>query len=216
MPVMRPLFRADGRDGMTARLGAPLLFGVGADGPGVLPWLAQNLSALLTILVSVLLIAALAGMLSSRQRRRTAMAFTLAEAARQEAVTARDLAERFAGRALALQRMTGGLAEAVTVRDVAQVVLGAGIEAMMADGGAVAILDENGTNLRIVEMRGDDPGMVGGSNTIPRGVRAMLTEPLRTGVPVFVSSADDLRRRFPIAGAMVLVASRVVSGSPRS
>jgi tetratricopeptide (TPR) repeat protein len=60
---------------MTAGLGAPLLFGFGTDGPGVLPWLAQNLSALLTILVSVVLIAALAVLLFAivRELRRNAV-----------------------------------------------------------------------------------------------------------------------------------------------
>src|ERR1700694_5200699 len=48
---------------MTARLGAPLLLGFGTDGQGALPWLAQNLSALFTILLSAVLIAALAALL---------------------------------------------------------------------------------------------------------------------------------------------------------
>ena len=75
MQVKRPLFRADGRNRMTARIGAPLMFGFGADGQGMLPWLAQNLSALLTILVSVLLLAALAVLLFGivREIRRNAV-----------------------------------------------------------------------------------------------------------------------------------------------
>jgi len=63
MQVKHPQFRANGRNRITVRLGAPLMFGFGADGQGMLPWLAQNLSALLTILVSVLLLAALAVLL---------------------------------------------------------------------------------------------------------------------------------------------------------
>jgi len=75
MQVNRPLFRADGRDGITVRLGAPLMFGFGTDGQGVLPWLAQNLSALFTILLSILLIAALAVLVYAivRELRRNAV-----------------------------------------------------------------------------------------------------------------------------------------------
>ena len=64
-----------GRNRITVRLGAPLMFGFGADGQGMLPWLAQNLSALLTILVSVLLLAALAVLLFGivREIRRNAV-----------------------------------------------------------------------------------------------------------------------------------------------
>lgn len=45
------------------RRGAPPLFGFGTDGQGSLPWLAQNLSAIVTILLSAVLIAALAALL---------------------------------------------------------------------------------------------------------------------------------------------------------
>jgi tetratricopeptide (TPR) repeat protein len=75
MQVKRPLLRADRCNGTTVRLGAPLMFGFGTDGQGVLPWLAQNLSALFTILLSVLLIAALAVLLYAivRELRRNAV-----------------------------------------------------------------------------------------------------------------------------------------------
>ena len=75
MQVKHLQFRANGRNRITARLGAPLMFGFGADGQGMLPWLAQNLSALLTILVSILLLAALAVLLFGivREIRRNAV-----------------------------------------------------------------------------------------------------------------------------------------------
>jgi len=75
MPSKRQLFRLDCRDGMTARFGAPLLFGFASDGQGALPWLAQNLFAIFTILLSVVLIAALAALLVAivRELRRSTM-----------------------------------------------------------------------------------------------------------------------------------------------
>ncbi len=73
--MKRPLLRAECRNAMTVRFGAPLMFGFGTDGQGVLPWLAQNLSALFTIFLSVLLIAALAVLLYAivRELRRNAV-----------------------------------------------------------------------------------------------------------------------------------------------
>jgi len=75
MQVKRPLLRSDCRNEMTVRFGAPLMFGFGTDGQGVLPWLAQNLSALFTILLSILLIAALAVLVYAivRELRRNAV-----------------------------------------------------------------------------------------------------------------------------------------------
>src|SRR5438046_2807105 len=61
--LARPLLRPHRRNGTKASFGAPLLFGSGTDGQGTLPWLAQNLSAIFTILLSAVLIAALAAVL---------------------------------------------------------------------------------------------------------------------------------------------------------
>ncbi|OLC69597.1 MAG: hypothetical protein AUH79_01170 [Betaproteobacteria bacterium 13_1_40CM_4_64_4] len=61
--VERSLFRPDRRNGTIASFEAPLVFGLGTDNQGTLPWLAQNLSAIFTILVSAVLIAALAALL---------------------------------------------------------------------------------------------------------------------------------------------------------
>jgi tetratricopeptide (TPR) repeat protein len=63
MRLKRQLFRPGHSSGMSARFEAPLLFGFGTDGQGALPWLAQNLSAIFTILLSVVLLAALAALL---------------------------------------------------------------------------------------------------------------------------------------------------------
>ena len=60
MRIKRQLFRPGRRNLTTASFEAPLLFGLSTDGQGTLPWLAQNLSAIFTILLSVVLIAALA------------------------------------------------------------------------------------------------------------------------------------------------------------
>jgi hypothetical protein len=63
MPSKRQPFRPERGDGLTASLEASLLFGFGTDGQGTLPWLAQNLAAVFTILLSIVLITALAALL---------------------------------------------------------------------------------------------------------------------------------------------------------
>jgi tetratricopeptide (TPR) repeat protein len=60
MRIERQPFRPGRR---IEQVGAPLLFDFGTDGQGALPWLAQNLAAIFTILLSAVLIAALAALL---------------------------------------------------------------------------------------------------------------------------------------------------------
>ncbi len=145
-------------------------------------------------------IAALAGIVSERLRRRTTLALGSAAAAREEAEAARERAERLAARAMGLQRMTAGLGEAVTVHDVAKEILGPGLDAMVADGGLLAILDEEATTLNVIERRSIEPAVVGAAGpvgSIPVGSPGLLSDPVRTRTAAFVSSADELARRFP-------------------
>lgn len=109
-------FRPAGRDGMSARLGVPLVLGFGTDGDATLPWLAQNLVAVFTILVSIVLIAALAGLLYAiaRELRRNAVSLDPIDVPR--ALDARGyspvvVAERLLDALCAMQRKLPALKE---------------------------------------------------------------------------------------------------------
>jgi tetratricopeptide (TPR) repeat protein len=127
MQVKRPLLRADCRNGMTVRFGAPLMFGFGTDGQGALPWLAQNLSALFTILLSVLLIAALAVLLYAivRELRRNAVFLDPIDVPRAldtRGYSPAVVAERLLDALLAMQRKAPTLKELRGIESTAALV----------------------------------------------------------------------------------------------
>jgi tetratricopeptide (TPR) repeat protein len=116
MRLKRQLFRPGRRNGMTARFGAPLLLGFGTDGQGALPWLAQNLSALFTILLSAVLIAALAALLYAivRELRRNTVFLDPIAVPRSLSVRGYSpavIAERLLDALLAMQRKAPNLKE---------------------------------------------------------------------------------------------------------
>ena len=123
MQVQHLQFRANGRNRITVRLGAPLMFGFGADGQGMLPWLAQNLSALLTILVSILLLAALAVLLFGvvREIRRNAVFLDPIDVPRAldtRGYSPAVVAERLLDALSAMQRKAPTLKELLGVSDI--------------------------------------------------------------------------------------------------
>ena len=113
MRLKRQLFRPGRR---IEQFGAPLFFGLGTDGQGALPWLAQNLSAIFTILLSAVLIAALAAVLYAivRELRRNTVFLDPIDVPR--ALAARGyspavVAERLLDALLAMQRRAPTLKE---------------------------------------------------------------------------------------------------------
>jgi tetratricopeptide (TPR) repeat protein len=116
MRIKRQLFRPGRRNLTTASFEAPLLFGLSTDGQGTLPWLAQNLSAIFTILLSAVLIAALAAVLYAivRELRRNTIFLDPIDVPR--ALAARGfspavVAERLLDALLAMQRRAPTLKE---------------------------------------------------------------------------------------------------------
>jgi signal transduction histidine kinase len=108
--------------------------------------------------------------------------------------TSRDEAERLAARATRLRDVTAALSEAQTTADVTAVVLGQGREMMQA---ARAILTRvEGSRLAILGAVGYDPSLV---ETLTVDEDAPLPEALRRRVPVWITSVDDFRERFPRA-----------------
>jgi tetratricopeptide (TPR) repeat protein len=113
MGIKRQLFRPGRR---IEQVGAPLLFDFGTDGQGALPWLAQNLSAIFTILLSVVLIAALAALLYAivRELRRNTVfldPIDVPPALSMRGYSPAVVAERLLDALLAMQRKAPTLKE---------------------------------------------------------------------------------------------------------
>src|SRR2546427_2706170 len=113
MRLKRQLFRPGRR---IEQIGAPLLFGFGNNGQSALPWLAQNLSALVTILLAAVLIAALAALLYAivRELRRNTVFLDPIDVPRSLSVRGYSpavIAERLLDALLAMQRKAPTLKE---------------------------------------------------------------------------------------------------------
>ncbi|HEY0779312.1 MAG TPA: ATP-binding protein [Gemmatirosa sp.] len=123
----------------------------------------------------------------------------LTERLRAEAERARLLAaaEAAAERAERLRALAVALADAVTEREVGERVMHEGVAAFGAYAGVVGVPMPGGTSVEITHSLGYPPG-----NKMALGERwplthlSPLTEAIRTGAPVFLSSRDAWRARY--------------------
>jgi PAS domain S-box-containing protein len=95
-----------------------------------------------------------------------------------------------------LQQATSMLAEALTVEQVVEVITEVGRTAIGALRSAVAILDSDGTRLKIVNSDGlpSAPDSAGGPLTLQSP--SVMTRAIATRRPVLVEDPEDLRRQF--------------------
>ncbi len=110
---------------------------------------------------------------------------------------ARGAAERAADRTARLQRVTAAFAEALTPGQVTEVVMKEGVAALGASAGSLALLRDDGRELEILGSVGPREG---GAETVRRfslDAPVPLTEAVRTGLPVLVTSRQELASRFP-------------------
>jgi PAS domain S-box-containing protein len=108
--------------------------------------------------------------------------------------TLREHAERAADRMTRLQAITSALSRAPDRRDVAAVILRHGSEALGAQAGLLVQLD--GSSLVVVQSF-NVPSQTEGK-TLPLDRPLPLSEAVRSGVPVIISSAAEVRERFPL------------------
>jgi len=102
-----------------------------------------------------------------------------------------------ADRARRLQRVAELLAEAVTPQEVLDAILTEGVRAAEAHAGAIGVLDEDGKTIELLAQRGYDPEVMAGWVTFPLDADLPMSEVLRTGEPVFITSIAERNRRYP-------------------
>jgi PAS domain S-box-containing protein len=119
--------------------------------------------------------------------------------ANEELAAARAEAERIAHRVVRLQQLTASLSQARTLPDVVDVVLNEGLRLLEANRGAIGMLAEDGVQVDYLGLAGFTPEAeeVYRSLTAEDALPAM--ESLRTGRPIWIRSADEYRRRYPVA-----------------
>jgi PAS domain S-box-containing protein len=96
-----------------------------------------------------------------------------------------------------LLRFTTALSKAVTPVEVAEVVVVQGLEVMGAHLGIVALLDEHGKFVRMINRRGVPDELVELFSVLPVEANAPLPDAVREGQPVWVRSPEEYREHYP-------------------
>jgi signal transduction histidine kinase len=110
-------------------------------------------------------------------------------ARREAAISARAAAR--------LQRAAEALSRAVSPADVLDAVLTSGVEAAEARAGMIALLSDDGTELVPIAWRGFREGLSEQWPRFPVDAPYPMSEAVRTGEPVFISSRAELEQRYP-------------------
>ena len=116
------------------------------------------------------------------------------------AVIARDMTdERLAAeRAIGLQRLTESLSEAISTQGAADALIDEAPAALGADAATIALLDPHEERLTLVATRGHDVGRLEQWMSFSMSADVPMTRAIRESEPIWSSSAEDLRRRFPL------------------
>src|SRR6266576_2595109 len=88
-------------------------------------------------------------------------------------------------------------AEAVSAEDVLDAVLTEGVRAAQARAGLIALLSADGSTLEIVAARGYEERFLGPFRRVSIDAGIPLTEAVRRGEPVLISSRAERDRLFP-------------------
>ena len=113
-----------------------------------------------------------------------------AERAVRESASALDVASR-------LQFVADALATAHTPQEVLDAVLTEGVRAAEARGGLIATLSDDGETLEVIASRGYDLQYIEPFRQFPVSGNYPLSEAVRTGEGVFISSEAERDERYP-------------------
>ena len=102
-----------------------------------------------------------------------------------------------ADRARRLQRVAELLAEAVTPQQVLDAILTDGVRAAEAHAGAIGVLSADGENIELLAQRGYDPDLMSAWATFAVDAQLPMSEVVRTGEPLFISSLAERNRLYP-------------------
>ena len=96
-----------------------------------------------------------------------------------------------------LQEVADALATAHTPQEVLDAVLTEGVRAAEARGGLIATLSDDGEWLEVIASRGYDMKYIDPFRRFPVSGNYPLSEAVRTGEGVFISSEDERDARYP-------------------
>jgi signal transduction histidine kinase len=102
-----------------------------------------------------------------------------------------------ADRARRLQRVAELLAEAITPQEVLDAVLTEGVRAAEARAGAIGVVSDDGKTVELLAQRGYDTSVTAGWATFPLDADLPMSQVIRTGEPIFISTVQERNRLFP-------------------
>ncbi|NMO14010.1 GAF domain-containing protein [Pyxidicoccus fallax] len=139
----------------------------------------------------------LAGLALERERT--------AETTRQSVLHARAEVEQSEVLRLSrFQAVTEAFGRALTRDEVARVVLELGLPAVGAVGGMVHLVDPAGTAVELTASVGVPEDLVAPMRVLPKGGKDLPGyEAVRTGAPVWLETADEVRARYPRLSSLV-------------
>jgi PAS domain S-box-containing protein len=113
-----------------------------------------------------------------------------------------------------LQQATSMLAEALTVEQVVEVITEVGRTAIGALRSAVALLEADGSRLRVINDDGVQSALDSAGGGLTLEAPSVITRAIATRRPVLVEDPDDLRRQFE--GELEISPERVSASDERS
>ncbi|WP_375769335.1 PAS domain-containing sensor histidine kinase [Archangium gephyra] len=108
-------------------------------------------------------------------------------------------------RARRLQAVTSAVSRALTPEDMARAVLAEAVEGSGAGSGTFFVLESEGGPLRRLHLQGLPAGMAAVHHDIPLEAALPIAHVARSGTPLWVESAEQMRQEFPDMGPVLQV-----------
>ncbi|MDX1522161.1 MAG: PAS domain-containing protein, partial [Anaerolineae bacterium] len=99
-----------------------------------------------------------------------------------------------------LQAVTAALSEALTPLQVGKALIEEGLKTIEANSSLIVLLTPEGETLKILTSVGYPAEQTKGWKTFPLSAPVPLAECVRTGEPIFISSYEELKARYPTLG----------------
>jgi PAS domain S-box-containing protein len=115
-------------------------------------------------------------------------------------VIARNVTEqrRARERAQSLQRLTESLSRELSRERVAELIAQDAVPAVGADAATIGLLDDAGEKLELIAARGYSEEGLSAWTSFPLAADLPMSVAARIGEPVWSSTSDDLKQRFPL------------------
>ena len=121
---------------------------------------------------------------------------------REREQLARARAEKLSGQTLRLEAVARALLNARTADEVLDAILTEGLAAAEARAGLIGIVTEDGRQIEVAADRGYEDDWLGRWSRFRLDQQLPLSEAVRTGEPVYLSSTAERDRRYPLLASL--------------